>query len=322
VCLRSNVFEAGKEEMVYLPADKKGRPILLYRSALHTPNKIDPELYTRYVIQQTERAIEQYGIGTTAESIVLVDRIGSGLKNQDPALLRVLIPVILNHYPYSVGAVYVAPTSGVFNVIWSVLKLLLTPDAQKRFVLIDKKTLTATLKETIADDVLPGNLGGSLDVGKWFVERRELDDASEKLSQLEELMSSQTGEDDDNRKLVWAGKEATEEELLTIAAIRVNIADLSAEQKAKLGPWILQLRNEDILRFIRRDVTTERTWDALQATSTWRKENKIDDILNEDLSSLMPDKGEEFYYTGQDNQKRYRLAYACPCAREVPADVR
>jgi hypothetical protein len=50
--LRSDVFESGKEEMVYLPVDKKGRPILLYRSALHTPNKIDPVRYTRYVIQQ------------------------------------------------------------------------------------------------------------------------------------------------------------------------------------------------------------------------------------------------------------------------------
>merc|ERR1719326_1461302 len=90
---------------------KKGRPILLYRSALHAPGAIDPNTYTRYVIQQTERAIAQYDIGRTTESIVVVDRIGSGLKNQDPALLRVLIPVILNHYPYQVGAVYVAPTS-------------------------------------------------------------------------------------------------------------------------------------------------------------------------------------------------------------------
>jgi hypothetical protein len=41
-------------------------------------------------------------------------------------------------------------TSGIFNVIWGLLKLLLTEDAQKRFVLIDSKSLTATLKKTIA----------------------------------------------------------------------------------------------------------------------------------------------------------------------------
>ena len=39
-----NIFEEGKEEMIYLPPDKKGRPVLLYRSALHKPGAIDPEV--------------------------------------------------------------------------------------------------------------------------------------------------------------------------------------------------------------------------------------------------------------------------------------
>ena len=33
---------------------------------------------------------------------MIVDRVGSGLKNQDLPLLRELVPVILNHYPYTV----------------------------------------------------------------------------------------------------------------------------------------------------------------------------------------------------------------------------
>jgi hypothetical protein len=118
-----DVFEAGKEEMLYLPPDKLGRPVLLYRSALHKPGKIDPQRFTRYVIQQTERARLQYGLGTEVQSIVIVDRIGSGLKNQDPALLKVLLPVIVDHYPEYVGFVYVAPISVVFNVIWKLIQV-------------------------------------------------------------------------------------------------------------------------------------------------------------------------------------------------------
>ena len=118
-----DIFEPGQEEMVYLPPDKLGRPVLLYRSALHTPGRIDPQRYTRYVIQQTERARLQYGLGTEVQSIVVVDRIGSGLKNQDPALLRVLLPVIVEHYPEYVGSVYVAPISLVFNVIWKIIQV-------------------------------------------------------------------------------------------------------------------------------------------------------------------------------------------------------
>ena len=118
-----DVFEPGKEEMLYLPPDKLGRPVLLYRSALHKPGQIDPQRFTRYVIQQTERARLQYGLGTEVQSIVIVDRIGSGLKNQDPALLKVLLPVIVDHYPEVVGYVYVAPISLVFNVIWKIIQV-------------------------------------------------------------------------------------------------------------------------------------------------------------------------------------------------------
>jgi len=35
------------EEMLYLPPDKRGRPILLYRSSLHKPGNIDPVAFTR-----------------------------------------------------------------------------------------------------------------------------------------------------------------------------------------------------------------------------------------------------------------------------------
>ena len=226
-----------------------------------------------------------YRVGTQVESTVVVDRIGSGLKNQDPALLRILIPVILNHYPYQVGCVYVAPTSGVFNIIWAVLKQLLPEDARQRFRLIDKKTLAETLKETIGADVLPDNLGGDLDVNAWLMQRKDLDKASAQLSELEELMCADEGQSS-VKSLSWGGKEATEEELLVIASVRVNIAELTAEQKTALGPWIRSLENEDILRFIRRDVTAERTWGALQATSKWRKENKIDDIAQEQMGDL------------------------------------
>jgi hypothetical protein len=317
-----DIFEEGKEEMFYLPPDKKGRPMLLYRSALHKPGDIDPEVYTRYVIQQTERAMVQYGIGRKTESVVIVDRIGSGLKNQDPALLRVLIPVILNHYPYMVGAVYVAPTSGVFNVIWGVLKLLLDADAQKRFILINKKVLTDTLHDVVDDELLPTNLGGSLDVSQWLIERKDLDKASAQLSELELLMSGvaeeaereaevvigAVGSSSVKKVLAWGGKEASEQELLIIGSIRVNIAELSGEQKEELGPWITQLDNVDILRFLRRDRTLERTWAALQSTSKWRKEERIDDILSETID-IMPEGKEEFYYTGMDNKKRPVLVY-------------
>jgi len=39
------------------------------------------------------------------------------------------------------------------------------------------------------------------------------------------------------------------------------------------------------------------------------QDEKIDDLVNEDLSELMPEGGEEFYYTGTDQQNRPVLIY-------------
>lgn len=76
-------------QIVYLAPDKTGRPILLYRAAEHWPGVQDPKEYTRYILYQTEKTRLRIGLGIDRQSCVLVDRVGSGRKNQDPALLQV-----------------------------------------------------------------------------------------------------------------------------------------------------------------------------------------------------------------------------------------
>jgi hypothetical protein len=76
-------------QIVYLAPDKLGRPILLYRAACHIPNVQDPYEYTRYILYQTEKTRMRTGLGKDCQACVIVDRIGSGVKNQDPALLKV-----------------------------------------------------------------------------------------------------------------------------------------------------------------------------------------------------------------------------------------
>jgi len=310
----SHLFEPGKEEMLYLPPDSNGRPILLYRSALHTPGRVDPVLFCRYITQQTEKAILQYKLGTEVESCVLVDRIGSGLKNQDPALLRELVPIILNHYPYQVGKVYIAPISPTFNVIWGILKLLLDESAKKRFVLCDGD-YTSTLLKDIPSELLPSTLGGELDVEDWLKNRRDLVKADVELAILEKQLDSSISKE----SISWANKPAKEEEIMGIAAIRVYIAELSEEDKVTLGPWIAGIENNDILRFLRAHPSVDAAWAAIKRTSKWRKEEKIDSILEEDLSYVMAEGKEEFFYTGVDKAGRPILVYRA--ASHVPGKI-
>jgi len=299
----SDCFEPGQEEMLYLPLDNRDRPILLYRSALHDPRRLDPVRFTRYVTQQTERAMVQYKLGRERECIVLVDRIGSGLKNQDPALLRELVPVILNHYPYLVGAVYVAPISPVFNVIWGILKTFLDAESQQRFILC-KGDYTATLKDFIPNEVLSDTLGGDLNVTSWLLDRQAGYAADQQLAQLEQdLSSAQSGD------IAFDGLPATEDEIINIAQIRVSIAGEPRESLESMSDWILALDNGDILRYLRAHGSVDVAWEAIKRSATWRKEERIDGILDEDLSGVMPDGKEEFFFSGLDKRGRPILVY-------------
>ncbi|KAJ1488032.1 hypothetical protein T484DRAFT_1784436, partial [Baffinella frigidus] len=120
------------------------------------------------------------------------------------------------------------------------------------------------------------------------------------LVELEGQMQDESGEGG-GRSLSFAGKEATEKEIVNIGTIRLSIAGLSTEEKKPLGPWILNLDTVDILRFLRSH-PVEEAWECIKRTSQWRKEERIDDILTEDLSKLMEEGKEEFFYSGVDNQ--------------------
>eukprot|EP00288_Rhodomonas_lens_P012558 CAMPEP_0177708658 /NCGR_PEP_ID=MMETSP0484_2-20121128/10394_1 /TAXON_ID=354590 /ORGANISM="Rhodomonas lens, Strain RHODO" /LENGTH=782 /DNA_ID=CAMNT_0019220237 /DNA_START=11 /DNA_END=2359 /DNA_ORIENTATION=- len=300
----SDCFEPGREEMLYLPLDNNDRPILLYRSALHDPKRLDPARFARYVTQQTERAIVQYKLGKERECMVLVDRIGSGLKNQDPALLNELVPVILNHYPYVVGQVYVAPVSPAFNIIWAILKTFLDAESQQRFVLC-KGDYTATLKEFIPDSVLSDTLGGELNVTSWLLDRQAEYGADRELAKLEQDLSNT----DSSKDIAFDGRPATEDEIINIAQIRVLVAGESKESLADMSNWIKSLDNGDIIRYLRTHTSVDAAWDAIKKSARWRKEEKIDNILDEDMSSVMDDGKEEFFYTGLDKTGRPVLVY-------------
>jgi hypothetical protein len=87
--------------------------VVVYRSGLHIPGKIDNKVFSRFAIQLLERGRLEYGLGLTTESCIIVDRVGSGKKNQDIALVQELLPTMQTHYPGTVGAILIAPINVV-----------------------------------------------------------------------------------------------------------------------------------------------------------------------------------------------------------------
>jgi hypothetical protein len=155
----SGMFDEGKQEVFVCPPDRSGCPVVVYRSALHTPGRVDPKEFTRFVCQVVEKGTRDYGIGKTCQGSFIVDRIGSGAKNQDVPLLRELLPTLQKHYPQTISKIYIAPINTVFFLIWSVAQLLFDEDTRERVKLI-KGDIKVELLKDFQPEVLPKNLGG------------------------------------------------------------------------------------------------------------------------------------------------------------------
>lgn len=63
---------------------------------------------------------------------LLVDRVGSGLRNQEPGLVRAVVPVLQEHYPEMLSVAHVAPVNWFLYLIWVVFRFVLDPNTAKR----------------------------------------------------------------------------------------------------------------------------------------------------------------------------------------------
>ena len=93
------------------------------------------------------------GEGVRAVSII-VDRTDAGLRNQDPALLKVLLPALTRHFPFSLHRAYVAPINTVFYLIWKVVQLLLPRRVTERFTLMGGDDWRVRLESELPPEVV------------------------------------------------------------------------------------------------------------------------------------------------------------------------
>ena len=92
---------------------------------------------------------------------IVVDRTCSGVRNQDPRLLRFLLPPLIRHYPASLHRAYVGPVNYVFYGIWAVATLILPRRVAGRFMLLRGSDWKAQLRRELGPEVsarLPDNL--------------------------------------------------------------------------------------------------------------------------------------------------------------------
>ena len=76
-----------------------------------------------------------------------------GVRNQDPRLLRFLLPPLIRHYPASLHKAYVGPVNYVFYGIWAVATLILPRRVAGRFMLLRGSDWKAQLRAELGPEV-------------------------------------------------------------------------------------------------------------------------------------------------------------------------
>ena len=146
---------------------KEGASLLLLRPARYKLGTVEKEDWLRLIAWHGARATSEWpsdndtdkpGHGAVA---IIVDRTCSGVRNQDPRLLRFLLPPLIRHYPASLHKAYVGPVNYVFYGIWAVATLILPRRVAGRFMLLRGSDWKAQLRRELGPEVsarLPDNL--------------------------------------------------------------------------------------------------------------------------------------------------------------------
>jgi hypothetical protein len=112
--------------------DNAGNPILVFRTAQHEPGAVSPSDFTRHVLSLLEKGRRDFGLGHSCQVTLLVDRVDSGLRNQEPSLVGEIVPLLQAHYPNTLSVAHVAPVNWFLFIIWTVFRLLLDNNTAQR----------------------------------------------------------------------------------------------------------------------------------------------------------------------------------------------
>ena len=139
------------------PVQLDGSSVVILRPYRHRIGAIDAGSWLRLIAWHGERATSTWASGSTGDGrgcvSLIIDRTGASLRNQDPFLLKELLPPLARHYPHALHKAYVSPTNGIFWAIWVVVRALLPASVTARFQLFTGENSRAALLQALPADV-------------------------------------------------------------------------------------------------------------------------------------------------------------------------
>ena len=154
--------------------DKMGRIVLLTKARVHDPSSDFMETYlpSIYLI---EKVLE--GKDPNQQLILINDLTGFEKKHIDFRMYKLVLEMILAHYPERVGAIYCVSAPWTFTMIFKIIKPWLGSELISRVHIFSGYL---ELKQFIDDDQLLTEFGGKkvFDMKQWAAERAAIEGVS------------------------------------------------------------------------------------------------------------------------------------------------
>ncbi|KAF5190315.1 Cral-trio domain-containing protein [Thalictrum thalictroides] len=143
--------------------DKKGRPLAVVFQGRNVPTNGEKSLdeLKRFLVYSLDKICARMSCGQEQFSAI-VDLKGWELSNLDHNVIPVLLSILQEYYPETVGQMYLINQPFTITAKWKIVSPFISSNTKKKFVFVDNKKVTPTLLQDIDEDQLPEIYGGKL----------------------------------------------------------------------------------------------------------------------------------------------------------------
>ncbi|KAF5180352.1 Phosphatidylinositol transfer protein, partial [Thalictrum thalictroides] len=143
--------------------DKKGRPIAVVFQGRDVPTNGKKSLdeLKRYMVYILDKICARMSNGQE-QFTAIVDLKGWGFSNFDLNATPLILSMLQEYYPETVGQIYMINQPFTLRAVWKIVSPFIRSNTKKKFVFVDNNKVTQTLVQDIDEDQLPEIYGGKL----------------------------------------------------------------------------------------------------------------------------------------------------------------
>jgi hypothetical protein len=176
--LKSHTYDKSElnRELFWLGVSANGHPTLVIRTQAHDGSDYneDPKIFTSFMVSKIEEGIQKYGVGSTRQVCVILDRgnyIKKGIKKEyktDMGVIPNLVKLfqhlhftLMENYPDLLLTAQVVPASWFFSMCYKITSRVMDAKSREKFLMINAENVPGVMTAMFSAEKLPPHLGGT-----------------------------------------------------------------------------------------------------------------------------------------------------------------